>query len=165
MTLDGGTNSANLSRTEVNYSSLIAQINPSTSSSNGVANVLCGGTLSNLSITLSGESEYVFAVVVNGSSSALRCITLRTTCTNTTDSITLVAGDKVNLRAVPSPGMSPQGATWSTSYARNSGSGPEVGQTQGREALGPPRARSGMAQLGRRAPDQVPSSFKGAFVR
>jgi len=125
-TLNGGTNSANLSVSSTNYASLVAQTNPNTTTTNGNATVICGGTLLNLSVTLSGTPNngggtqtYAFTVMVNGVASALTCTVSEnnTTCSFNTN-VTLVAGNTVNVQSVPSGTPTARSATWSTSYAQ-----------------------------------------------
>ena len=111
VTLQGGTNGANVSATGMNYSSLIAQLNPTGSSTNGTVTVLCGGRLSNFAVTGSPAnvqgSRYGFTVRVNGNA-ALGCTVPSqgtiATCRDTVNSIVLSPGDKVIVSVYPSPG-------------------------------------------------------------
>jgi hypothetical protein len=128
--LNGGTNSANLSTSASNYASLIAATTPSATTTNGNAPVLCGGTLSNFAVTLSGTpnngggtQQYTFTVMVNGAASSLSCpiSEFATTCSDA-GSITLNPGDVVNVQSTPSGTPTARSATWSSSYARGSGS-------------------------------------------
>ena len=93
--------------------------------------MLCGGTLSNLTITLSGTPSsgggtqtYAVAVMVDGAASALTCTVgdASTTCT-TSGSITLTSGQLVNVRITPSGPPSARTATWSSTYVRGTGGG------------------------------------------
>ena len=127
VTLQGGTNGANLSATSsYNYSSLAAQKNPTTSSSNGAAIVVCGGTLSNLSVTGSPENangSYTVEVRVNGIDRGLSCHVpsgAGVICSDTAHNITLASGDKVNVILMGEAGSRPMSATWTTSYTRES---------------------------------------------
>jgi hypothetical protein len=83
--------------------------------------VQTGGKLSNLSVTPSGGlgpgHNIVVTVMLNGNATALTC-TGGGSCTDTSDSVTLNAGDVVNLKIANSGGMgSGITVTVTTSYA------------------------------------------------
>lgn len=123
----GGTNSENLSGGSDNYASLVAQLNPNITTTNGNATVQSGGeaTLSHFSVTISGNpnsgggvQSYTFTVMVDGLASALTCTISEpaTTCSDTTHSVALTAGQTVNVRSVPGGSPAARSATWTSTY-------------------------------------------------
>jgi hypothetical protein len=110
------------------YASLVAQTNPSTSSTANTATVNCFGTLSNFQVTLSGApfqnqvgDNYVFNVRVNNADSTLTCTiaNLATTCT-AAGPITVFPGDTVNVEATPNSAPTARSATWSSTFTQPS---------------------------------------------
>jgi collagen type VII alpha len=136
--LSGGTNGANVGTVVSNYSSLLSLANPSTSATNGISAVICGGTLSNFAVSLSGAPDngssgtqsYTFTVNVNGVNTALACTIseLATSCSNP-GSIALASSQTVNVQITPSTTNilalpKAVSATWSATYSRSSGGSP-----------------------------------------
>jgi hypothetical protein len=111
-TLAGNTVGFNTSASATEYTSLIATgFDQNTTTTNGQATVNRSGTLGAITITLSGTpgagKSYAFTVMVTPAggaqaASANTCTIAdgNTTCTSSS-SITLSAGDKINLRIVP----------------------------------------------------------------
>ncbi len=110
-----------------NYSSLLASVTPSITSTNGNATVICGGTVGALSVTLSASpgtgNSYAFTVMVSGTASGNTCTIsdAATTCTSGA-SVVVNPGDTVNVRATPNSNPTARSATWSSSYTRVAGS-------------------------------------------
>jgi hypothetical protein len=132
----GGTGAGagnNLDTEATDYFSLVGQTSPNTTTTNGNTMVICGGTLSAFSVTLSGApstgDNYAFTLMVNGTATGITCTisALETTCTDTTapTEITLNPGTTVNVRSVPNSNPDPQTATVSASYNR-AGGGPTL---------------------------------------
>jgi hypothetical protein len=84
-----------------------------------------GGSLGNLRVKLDADADisggaggvesYTLTVMVNGNASGVTCqvIETATTCTDTTNSIVVAAGDTVSLRAVPANTPAEPTLTWS----------------------------------------------------
>jgi hypothetical protein len=115
-TINGNTTGNSLSTFSTEYTSLVASAsNPNTTTTNGNATVSRSGTLGALTVTLSGTPDngtgtdsYAFIVMVTpaGGSQAATSNTCTiaetsTTCTSAS-SVALNAGDRVNVRIVPS---------------------------------------------------------------
>ena len=109
--LSGGTKNTNVPNVAgtPSYSSLVSQLAPTVITTNGVKTVNCAGTLSDFSVTASGDpvmpdgiQSYVITVRVNGSASALACTVLEgsTTCSSP-ETISLAVGDVVNVEVMP----------------------------------------------------------------
>jgi hypothetical protein len=87
---------------------------------------VCGGTLSNFTVTISGSpgggNSYAFTLMVNGSATGISCTINQpnTSCTDATapTSLVLAPGDTVNVQAVPAGPPTARSATVTTSYAR-----------------------------------------------
>jgi hypothetical protein len=85
------------------------------------ATVKCGCTLSNFTVTLGGSItfavSYTFTVWVNGAASVITCDITGTnnTCSDTTHTVALVAGDKVNVDG--QGGLASHPATWTSQLA------------------------------------------------
>jgi hypothetical protein len=125
LALSGGSNGTNLSATDTLYSSLVAPLTPTTTTTNGNATVRCAGTLSTFSANLSGNpnngtgtQSYTFTVMVNGIASTLGCTSSEPAilpCANF-GSISLVPGATVNVRVVPANIPTELSATWKATY-------------------------------------------------
>lgn len=119
------------------YSSLIAGVNPSTTTTTGSTTAGCPGILSSFSVTLSGNPDtdtgggdsnddgYSFTVMTPaGTTATLTCniVGSSTTCTDTTGATTqaFAAGATVNVRIAPiANGTAPDNepsATWTATY-------------------------------------------------
>ena len=124
--LVGGSNAVLLDNANNEYFSLISQTSPSETSTNNTTTVVCGGTLSSFSVTISGSpgegNEYLFTLRVNNAGTNINCTITGagTTCTDTsgTTSIVLSPGDVVNVESNPNSTPTARSATVNSSYAR-----------------------------------------------
>jgi hypothetical protein len=119
--VSGGSNNVDFATTATpQYSSLIAQVAPSTTSTNGNATASISGTLSNFSVVLSGTpgggNSYTFTVRVNGVATALTCNATGTTCSSDAF-VSVTAGDTINVEIVANSTPTARNADWSATYA------------------------------------------------
>jgi hypothetical protein len=96
-------------------------VTPSTTTTNGQATVNAAATLSTLSVTFSGSAgvghSWTVTVMVNGVASSLTCNTgTGATCTDSTHSVALAVGDKVNVQFVSSAAPN-KSAAYTSTYA------------------------------------------------
>jgi hypothetical protein len=126
MTVQGGTNNVNVTSASTdNYSSLVAQLAPTTSTINGQVTFTCAGILSNLTVTASpasGSGSYDITVRVNNADSGLF-----TTCDMTqlpplcfpsfgsVGSVDINPGDEVNVEIDPNGNPPLANFDWSAS--------------------------------------------------
>jgi hypothetical protein len=118
MSLSGGTNDAVAPVSSNSFGSLIQQLAATTDNTNGLASIECFGTLSNFSVTASGdpdgtpgEDQYVFFVRHNGGTTSVQCSIddgtgAPWTCTDNVgeSSLEVLPGDTVNVRIFTSDG-------------------------------------------------------------
>jgi hypothetical protein len=99
---------------------------PSSTTTNGNATVNTGGKLSNLSVTPSGglgpRHNLVVTVMVNGNATALSCCG-GGSCTDTSDTVTLDAGDVVNFE-IANSGVMGSGITVTVTASYAGGTNP-----------------------------------------
>jgi hypothetical protein len=112
MSLSGGTNDTLVPDNDNTFGSLIQQLAATTTNTNGLASIECFGTLSDFSVTASGnpdgtlsEDPYVFILRHNGGMTSVQCTIdegtgAPWTCTDTADptSLEVLPGDTVNVR-------------------------------------------------------------------
>ena len=115
----GGTNNVNVENADDNYASLVRQTNPNDISTDNVDTFLCGGNLSNLSVTASGSpgagNDYDITVRINNADTALNCTIsdAATTCSDPTSSVDVDPGDEVNVETNPSDDPTARNFDWS----------------------------------------------------
>ena len=160
-TLNGGTNDQVLVNNDDRYASLVAQTNPSSSSTANTAVVNCPGTLSNFQVTLSGApfqnaaaDSYTLTVRVNNADTTLTCTVanLATTCT-APGPISVNIGNTVNVevrrRAATRLHEARAGAPHTTQAAFRSASGRSP-RSKPRSAALDDEASAFLAEQGRR---------------
>jgi hypothetical protein len=98
----------------------------STTESNIEQIVPVGGTLSNLYVRLDGTpggastgKSYTFTVRKNGADTTVTCTILETatTCSDTTNSVTFNAGDRISIKTVASGGPTGREMRWTANFA------------------------------------------------
>jgi hypothetical protein len=131
MSLSGGTNDTLVPDANNSFGSLIQQLAATTTNTNGLASIECFGTLSNFSVTASGdpdgtlgEDPYVFILRHNGGTTSVQCTIdegtgAPWTCTDTADptSLEVLPGDTVNVRVLkPFGDAVPLHFDWSATF-------------------------------------------------
>jgi hypothetical protein len=107
-----------------NYTSLVTQLAPSATTTNGNATASLTGTLTSLSVTFSAApgavpNSYTVTVMVAGVATSLGCIvtgTATTTCTSNA-AVPVGAGQTLNVRVVPFSTPTAVSATWTSTFS------------------------------------------------
>lgn len=119
----GGTTDA-LNATTTEYNALMGSGNWTSTEANMHGLVGSGGTISKLYVEIAGapgaSKSYDFTLMVDNSASALTCQisgAAATTCSDTSNSVSVSAGQTVSLRCVPTGTPTARAAMWTTMYA------------------------------------------------